>query len=51
MIKEIVRLFWLMVPASRVAKDLGMNPKTILSYYTKLISNADLFVFFISIAN
>lgn len=36
MIKEIVRLFWLMVPASRVAKDLGMNPKTIISYYTKL---------------
>jgi transposase len=36
MIKEIVRLFWLMVPASRVAKDLGKNPKTILGYYNKL---------------
>jgi len=36
MIKEIVRLFWLMVPASRVAKDIGINRKTVFSYYTKL---------------
>lgn len=36
MIKEIVRLFWLMVPATRVAKDLEKNPKTILGYYNKI---------------
>ena len=36
MIKEIVRLFWLMVPASRVAKDLEINRKTVFMYYTKL---------------
>lgn len=36
MIKEIVRLFWLMVPASRVAKDLRINRKTVFAYYTKL---------------
>jgi transposase len=36
MIKEIVRLFWLMVPATRVAKDLGINRKTVFTYYTKL---------------
>jgi len=32
-IKEIARLFWLMVPAARVALDLGVNPKTVLGYY------------------
>lgn len=32
-IKEIARLFWLMVPAARVAKDIRVNPKTVLKYY------------------
>ena len=35
-LKEIVRLFWLMVPASRVAQDLGLNRKTVLSAYSNL---------------
>jgi transposase len=35
-IKEIARLFWLLVPASRVASDLGVNRKTVLRYYTLL---------------
>jgi len=35
-IKEIARLFWLLVPASRVAVDLGVNRKTVLRYYTLL---------------
>ncbi len=33
-IREIARLFWLMVPAARVARDLGLNRKTVLRYYT-----------------
>lgn len=35
-IKEIVRLFWLTVPAERVAKDLGINRLTALKHYTQL---------------
>ena len=35
-LKEIVRLFWLMVPAERAARDLGVNRKTVLSHYTRL---------------
>lgn len=35
-VKEIVRLFWLMVPAERVARDLGLNRKTVQRYYTRL---------------
>ena len=35
-VKEIVRLFWLMVPAERAARDLGVNRKTVLSRYTRL---------------
>ena len=35
-VKEIVRLFWLLVPAARVARDLGVNRKTVLRYYTLL---------------
>jgi transposase len=35
-VKEIARLFWLLVPASRVAADLGVNRKTVLRYYTLL---------------
>lgn len=34
--KELVRLFWLMVPAERVAKDLGVNRKTALRHFTRL---------------
>lgn len=34
LLKEIVRLFWLMVPATRVARDLGLNRKTVLRRYT-----------------
>jgi hypothetical protein len=29
-------LFWLMVPASRVAKDLEVNRKTFFTHYTQL---------------
>jgi len=35
-IKEIARLFWLNVPAARVAKDLGINRNTVLSYYRRI---------------
>ncbi|MCD6337916.1 MAG: IS1595 family transposase, partial [Verrucomicrobia bacterium] len=35
-VKEIARLFWLMVPAERVARDLGLNRKTVQRYYTRL---------------
>ena len=35
-LKEIVRLFWLMVPAERAARDPGVNRKTVLSHYTRL---------------
>jgi transposase len=38
-IKEIVRLFWLMVPAARVAQNLGVNPKTVLRYYHLIREN------------
>jgi transposase len=36
LLREIARLFWLMVPATRVAKDLGLNRKTVLQRYTAL---------------
>jgi len=35
-IKEIARLFWLNVPAARVARDLGVNRNTVLSYYRRI---------------
>ena len=35
-LKEIARLFWLMVPAERAARDLGINRKTALRHYTRL---------------
>jgi transposase len=35
-LKELVRLFWLMVPAERAARDLGINRKTALRHYTRL---------------
>lgn len=35
-LKELVRLFWLMVPAERTARDLGINRKTALRHYTRL---------------
>ena len=35
-LKELVRLFWLMVPAERAARDLGINRKTALRRYTLL---------------
>ncbi len=33
-LREIARLFWLMVPAARVARDLGINRKTVMRYYS-----------------
>jgi transposase len=36
LLREIARLFWLMVPATRVAQDLGLNRKTVLPRYTAL---------------
>ncbi|TNF91761.1 MAG: hypothetical protein EP297_15170 [Gammaproteobacteria bacterium] len=33
---EIARLFWLMVPAARVANDLGLNRKTVQRYYRRI---------------
>ncbi len=35
-LKEIARLFWLMVPAARVASDIGVNEKTVLRHYKLL---------------
>lgn len=35
-LKEIARLFWLLVPAKRAAKDLDLNRKTVQRYYRKL---------------
>jgi transposase len=35
-LKEIVRLFWLLVPAERAARDLGLNRKTVQKYYLQL---------------
>jgi len=35
-LKEVVRLFWLMVPAERVANDLGINRKTVQRYFSRL---------------
>lgn len=34
LLKEIARLFWLLVPAARVARDLGVNRNTVMRYYT-----------------
>ena len=36
MVRELVRLFWLMVPAERAARDLGVNRKTALRHFTRL---------------
>ena len=33
---EIARLFWLMVPAVRVANDLGLNRKTVQRHYRRM---------------
>ena len=35
-LKEIARLFWLLVPASRVAKDLKLNHKTVCAHYNRI---------------
>jgi len=35
-LKEIARLFWLLVPAERAAKDLGLNRKRLQKYYQLL---------------
>jgi len=35
-INEIARLFWLLVPAARVAVDMGVNYNTVLKYYARL---------------
>ena len=35
-LKEIARLFWLLVPAERAARDMGVNRKTIQKYYQLL---------------
>jgi len=35
-LKEIARLFWLLVPASRVAKDLKLNHKTVCTHYNRM---------------
>lgn len=32
-VQEIVRMFWLLVPATRVATDIGLNSKTVQRYY------------------
>lgn len=34
LLKEIARLFWLLVPATRVARNLGVNRNTVMRYYT-----------------
>jgi len=34
--RELARLFWLMVPAERVARDLGLNRKTVQSHFRRL---------------
>lgn len=39
MLKEITRLFWLLVPAARVAGDLGVNRNTVMRYYTLIRKN------------
>lgn len=35
-LRELVRLFWLMVPAERVARDLGLNRKTVQAHFRRL---------------
>jgi len=35
-LRELARLFWLMVPAERVARDLGLNRKTVQTHFRRL---------------
>ena len=35
-LREIARLFWLLVPAARAAKDLGIGYGTVLKYYNRI---------------
>jgi len=35
-LREIARLFWLLVPAARTAKDLGVSYNTVLKFYKRI---------------